>query len=123
MNAHEKVSPAGERGQLVEAYRLVFRWLPELRTLASGYWSQIGLLNLEGPGASSAEESILRKTAVQMADILLDNPAFKGALEKTGADPINTAIQESLAMIDIIPDLKAGGKNFDRVGDFVVKDD
>lgn len=108
------LAEGAERAQLVKTYRRIFDWKPELKDLASSYWDQMGLLDLDDPRTSAIEEGISGKIVIQMADILLDNPVFKRAIREAGVDPLDTAIQESLAMIDIIPDLKAGGKNFDK---------
>lgn len=101
-----------ERQQSMDQTRQIFRYLPRLRILASGYWDKLDLLQVNSQeNIEETEEKILKDVVIQMANILLDDPIFNKAVQKTNVNPLDEALMECLQMIDIIPDLREKGSD------------
>jgi len=92
---------------LIEDYRTIFSFMPQLRDLALGYWDKIDKIENE-PDALEKEEALFNRTIKAIASILLDSQIFMRAMEKEKADPVEHAIIEGIYMLDIVLDVEDG---------------
>lgn len=100
MTERDKCSRQGE----IAEYSLILDYFPVLKRLAIDYWNRVLFLE-PGPESIKREGVILTETVIQIANVLLDSPIFMAAMRKSGADPLKSAIYESLITIDIVQDL------------------
>lgn len=99
-----QINIENDRSKLVEEYKLIFSQYPDLERLARAYWEKTANAN-QVSDPQAYEEAILSATVIEMSDILLESDIFVSAMALKDANLLDNAIIESLAMIDIVPDL------------------
>lgn len=100
-----------DRQKLIRDYKVIFESLPQLKYLALDYWKQTEGLSPNDPYVLEGEDFIFSSTVLEMANILLEDDNFQKAMSKMNANQEESAIIESVMMIEVVLDIEEENKN------------